>query len=181
MIHCLIAFLQLWCYLRRRRSTQRSMLRAWRVLSGETVSCLLMGQSLSSSRSLGYIGRHGLTKTKTTLLTVRYVHSPLTSLWRTDSCSLDHQLASKLTNCQLLVGSHQQHAQCMGFPKHPYFQQPQMDLWPWWMDVGQFHISIWDLRSPSTGSSLQIRKHITTGSQRCIIHCIQSSMDLTRS
>jgi hypothetical protein len=68
---------QLWCHLRRKRSRQRSMWREWHVQSGGTGSCLLMGWSLCYFRSPDYMGRPGLTRTRITLLTVRYVSHSL--------------------------------------------------------------------------------------------------------
>ena len=63
----------LWCHLRRRKSAQRSLWKRLHVPSGETDFFSLMGQSSHYFRSLAYMGRPGLIKTKTILSTARCV------------------------------------------------------------------------------------------------------------
>ena len=68
---------QSWCYLRRKRSVQKSTWRAWHVLRGKMDSCSLMGPSLHFLRSLNYIARHGSIRIKTILSTVRCIWDSL--------------------------------------------------------------------------------------------------------
>jgi hypothetical protein len=73
--------------------------------------------------------------------------------------SLDHQFASMPPNRWLLIGSHWQHTQCIGFPKYLHFQGPWQDIWARWMDVVQLHIYIWDMECHIVQEACQWAAH----------------------
>jgi hypothetical protein len=111
----------------------------------------------------GYMGRRGLTRTKTTLSTVRCMHHGdhcfQMSTQLTVTCSSDHQFASKSTHRWLLIWPHWQCA-WHGLSKARILSRTMiryLDLVNGCGWIPHRPGAMHHLRSPSTGSSLQTR------------------------